>query len=313
MAGSGGRTPASSLPSRSFRQLDLNLLVALDALLTEASVTRAGERIGLSQSAMSGSLARLRTFFGDPLLARSGREYRLTPKAQQLIEPVRDILKRIDSTLSSRTEFDPATSVREFSIAASDYVAVVLLNRLIQRLSDVGPMLRLHIHPLVAARDQLLPGAVDLVVEPRGYVNGFPSRIILQDRWVLVADADNAAVGDRVTPAEFETFTFIAYALGGTGRCLAELQLEALGVEMTSDILVENFVTACLLVRGTRRVTIVQSRLADEVRKLAHLKVVDLPHELPPLQDALYWNKVNNDEPGHIWLRSFVADVAGSI
>jgi DNA-binding transcriptional LysR family regulator len=313
MAGSGARTPASSLPSRSFRQLDLNLLVALDALLTEASVTRAGERIGLSQSAMSGSLARLRTFFGDPLLARSGREYRLTPKAQQLIEPVRDILRRIDSTLSSRTGFDPATSVREFSIAASDYVAVVLLNRLIQRLGEVGPTLRLHIHPLVAARDQLLPGAVDLVVEPRGYVNGFPSRIILQDRWVLIADVDNAAVGESVTPAQFEELTFIAYALGGTGRCLAELQLEALGVEMASDILVENFVTACLLVRGTRRVTIVQSRLAEEVRKLAPLKVVDLPYELPPLQDALYWNKVNNDEPGHIWLRSFVAEVAASI
>jgi LysR family nod box-dependent transcriptional activator len=92
------------VPPRSFRQLDLNLLVALDALLTEVSVTRAGDRIGLSQSAMSGSLARLRGFFGDQLLARAGREYRLTPTAHELVGPVREILSRIDATLSSREE-----------------------------------------------------------------------------------------------------------------------------------------------------------------------------------------------------------------
>jgi DNA-binding transcriptional LysR family regulator len=299
--------------ARSFRQLDLNLLVALDALLSEASVTRAGEKVGLSQSAMSGSLARLRSFFGDQLLARSGRDYRLTPKAQELVGPVREILARIDATLSSRTEFDPGSSDREFSIAASDYIAVVLLNRLIQELSHVGPSLRLHIRPLARMREQLHPGGADLVIEPRGFYSGYPSRIILRDRWVLVTDPDNAAVGDTVTPEQFEQLSFIAYALGGTGRSLAETQLEGLGVQMHSDVLVENFTTACLLVAGTRRVTIVQRRLAEQVRRLTPLRIVELPYELPLLNEALYWNPVNADEPGHVWIRGFVAEVAETV
>jgi LysR family nod box-dependent transcriptional activator len=304
---------ANALPARPFRQLDLNLLVALDALLSEANVTRAGDKIGLSQSAMSGSLARLRTFFGDPLLARAGREYKLTPKAQELIGPVRDVLSRIDATLSSRIEFDPRSSDREFTIVLSDYMSLVLLNPLVRELSRAAPLLRLHIEPLVSLREQLTPGGADLVIEPRGFYNSYPSVIILRDRWVLVADPDNALVGETVGPAEFEKLSFITYALAGVGRSLAETQLEGLGVQMSSDVLVESFTTACLLVGGTHRVTIVQRRLAEQVRKIVPLRIVELPHELPLLHEAVFWNPINAGEPGLVWLREFIAGVAATL
>src|SRR4029078_3421943 len=106
---------------------DLNLLVALDALLTERNVTRAGNRLNLSQSAMSGALARLRHYFRDELLVPVGRQMVLAPVAEVLAEPVRDILLQIRGTLGSKPRFDPSTATRHLSLAVSDYVTEILM------------------------------------------------------------------------------------------------------------------------------------------------------------------------------------------
>ena len=114
-------------------RFDMNLLIALDALLREKSVTRAGERIYLSQSAMSGALQRLRDHFGDELLVRVGRELELTPRAEALVEPIRDILLRVQAALEEPS-FEPATAMRTFSIMMSDYCFVAYMRAVIKRL-----------------------------------------------------------------------------------------------------------------------------------------------------------------------------------
>ncbi len=112
---------AYNLPPMRYHKLDLNLLTALKALLTERNVTRAGESVHVTQSAMSGILARLRDYFGDPLIVQVGRKMELTPLAESLVEPVNDVLLRIDATIATRPEFNPLTTRRHFSVVASDY------------------------------------------------------------------------------------------------------------------------------------------------------------------------------------------------
>src|SRR5580658_4117480 len=116
-----------------YNKLDLNLLVALRAILRERNVTKAGQSVHITQSAMSGILGRLRDFFDDPLIVPVGRKMELTPLAQSLLDPVSDLLLRIDATITARPEFVPATTRRHFSLVASDYVISVLLIDLIQR------------------------------------------------------------------------------------------------------------------------------------------------------------------------------------
>src|SRR5579883_2295229 len=117
-----------------FRNLDLNLLVALDALLAERNITQAGKRLHLTQSAMSGALARLREYFGDELLAQVGRKMVPTPLGKSLTEPVRNALHNIQATIATKTRFDPATSKRHFKFMMSDYVATVLMSAALPRI-----------------------------------------------------------------------------------------------------------------------------------------------------------------------------------
>ena len=130
------------------RKYDLNLLVALHALLRERSVTRAGERLGLSQSAMSSELRRLRQMFGDDLLVRVGRQNHLTALARELVEPVEQIVTAIGQTISRRPSFEPASETRTFTISMSDYAAWALLHPLVQRLQEEAPGITVHVHPL---------------------------------------------------------------------------------------------------------------------------------------------------------------------
>src|SRR5215469_5503956 len=122
-----------------FGGLDLNLLVALDALCAEKSVSRAGERLHLSQSATSGALARLREAFHDPLLVQVGRKMALTPLAEGLIEPVRDFLLNAEAILHGSPAFDPATSTRKFRVLMSDYVQTVVMTEALPRLEKIAP------------------------------------------------------------------------------------------------------------------------------------------------------------------------------
>lgn len=128
-----------------FRRLDLNLIVYLDALLAERSVSRAAERVHISQSAMSDALARLRDYFQDKLFVQVGRSMVPTPLAQSMAQPVRDVLLQIELVASSNVQFDPLNSRRKIGILASDYVADVLLNKVLLRLSREAPGISVEI------------------------------------------------------------------------------------------------------------------------------------------------------------------------
>jgi DNA-binding transcriptional LysR family regulator len=150
-----------------FNKLDLNLLVVLNALLTERSISRAAEKVHLSQPATSNALARLRDYFGDELLVSAGRQLILTPRAEALIEPVREVLMRIDSTIAAQPQFDPATETRHFTLLASDFTMTVLIPQLLASLYRDAPGIRIHIRAMTENREEVLEqGKADFLICP---------------------------------------------------------------------------------------------------------------------------------------------------
>src|SRR5271170_7047548 len=136
---SAGRYALAYNRAMRYHKLDLNLLTALKALLAEKNVTRAGEVVHVTQSAMSGILSRLREYFGDPLIVQVGRKMELTPLAESLVDPINDVLLRIDATIATRPEFNPLTTNRRFSVVASDYSINVLLLEVLRRVHREAP------------------------------------------------------------------------------------------------------------------------------------------------------------------------------
>jgi DNA-binding transcriptional LysR family regulator len=295
--------------------VDLNLLVALDALLAERNVTRAAERMSLGQPAMSAALARLRKQFGDPLLVREGRQYRLTTLAESLIGPVAEAVAAADQVLGVRKPFDPRTDERTFSVLASDYVTLVLLQPLLAELAVEAPRVRITIMATGADfEDKLRRGSADLLIYPVDLAESLselPRTVLFSDTFVLVADRDNPEVDDDI---DVERFSALPYAgISGNVPSVVESQLEAQGVVTRVEVVTETHVIVPFLLTGTRLVSLVQERLVRAVSVHANLRSVRSPVPLRPLVEAMYWTTRSSEDPAHRWLRSRLVDQAARI
>ena len=293
-------------------EVDLNLLVALDALLAERSVTRAAERLCVGQSAMSSTLARLRRLFDDPLLVREGRTMVPTPYAESLMKPVRDVLDRVTAILAGQRDFDPERDERAFRVIASDYTMVTFLTPLLARLEVEAPGVRLWVSPPGDDYvERLARGQVDLVVMPKevfGPYRDFPNHPLFSDRFVCAVDADNVEVGGTITLEEFSTLPYLATSCGYEVSP-AEAQLDRLGIARNTEITTA-FGLAPLLLRGTRRIALVHERLARQLADQTSLRLLEPPMSLEPIHQLLLWANRAEHDPGHRWIRNRIVAFA---
>jgi len=291
-------------------QFDLNLLVALDALLRERNVTRAGQRVGLSQPAMSGTLARLRELFRDDLLVRVGRNLELTPLAQELGEPLRQCIVRIEDMIEHRRAFAPAREERTFTVAASDYAAYLLLPPLLDRLTRETPGIRMKFTRLDGRSLELLgEDRVDFVIMPSEIETHFPGELLFIDRWVCAAWSKHPDLGKRMSKEEFGTLPHLGFELPERdGHSVADYHLSGLQIRRNIAATTESFLVAPFLLRGTRLITMAHQRLAERVKAAADIKIFDPPYPLPDIHESIYWNPRHSSAAPHKWLRSlFVA------
>jgi len=297
---------------------DLNLLVALDALLTERNVSRAAERLLVGQPAMSATLRRLRMVFDDPLLVRDGRRLKATPLAESLREPVAEILAQVESVLNARTTFDPLVDRRTFTIIASDYVALVLLRPLMERLQVRAPNVQIHMRPVegMDGLDQLSRNNVDLVIAPKELLArplNAPSEPLFRDRFVCVVDGRRRDLADGVTAAEFSR---MPYLVSNHGRqpSIVESRLDDLGVERNVEMVANSFVMAPFLLPGTNLVTVIQEKLALLLMgDGSKFTIFSPPVELDDIVELMVWNPKHTDDAGHEWLRGQLRELAEHI
>ncbi|GAA2213454.1 LysR family transcriptional regulator [Nonomuraea monospora] len=291
--------------------LDLNLLVALRALLEERNVTRAGVRVGLSQPAMSAALARLRRHFSDDLLIRQGNRYELTPLGTALRAPAGNACAVLERLFTSRADFQPGAGQRDFTLLSSDYAIAVFGARLARVLHEEAPGVRLHFRhvprDLVENPEALLSG-VDGMLMPHGVISGMPAVELYRDEWVcLVSDEHPGAV----TMDDLARLPWVVYQR--TFDAPVTRQLTMLGLEPRVEVSVQSFQLLPALVAGTRRVALVQRRLAELLRGLAPVRTLPCPFEAVPLQEALWWHPVHTHDAAHRWLRETAARVAADL
>ena len=226
------RVYGDAVTGPTLRNLDLNLLPTLDALLRERNVTRAAERLGLSQPAVSAALGRLRRHFGDELLHRTGNQYELTPLAQQLRAPTQLALAGAYRVFDASPQFDPTSSDRTFRLMMSDYATAVLGERLVRRLSEIAPHVRLALRQtdpefVDNAAENLR--TVDGVVLPHGFLTDIPFTDLFDDTWVCVVSPDNDRVGDELTMADLAALPWVVMWDLPTAFAPAARQLSMLG------------------------------------------------------------------------------------
>ena len=306
-------------PSRvDLNRVDLNLLVAFDALVSERSVTHAARRLSVGQSAMSSTLARLRKLFDDPLLFRDGRKMIATPLAESLAKQVRDVLDQIESILADSTDFDPARARRTFTIIASDVLSVILIKPLRARLAIEAPSVRVRVlPPAVDDAERLRRNQVDIFVTPREAFTGYQSfrnTFLFSDRLLCAVDRHNEAVGETLSLEQFSSLPYLATSCGRS-ITTAEAQLDRLGIPRNVEFST-TFGMVPTLVSGSRMIALVHERLALAISDQATLRLLEPPMPLQPIHLLMLWTSSAETDPGHTWLRrrilSLVAELDGT-
>jgi len=297
-------------------RLDLNLLVALDALLQQRSVTKAAAHAGVGQPAMSSSLARLRRHFGDDLLVRAGNEYHLTPLASQLQERTRMAVTGFERVFGAHEDFDPSTTGREFTLQVSDYGEAVLAPATGALLAHEAPRARLRVvantlRPVDTSDPALL--GTDLVVIPHGFVTDLRHEDLYRDEWVCLVAADNPRVGDALGVDDLRELPWVVtfHSAVGTTQGMANLRLA--GVEPRVQVITEHFLTLPGHVAGSDRIALVQRRLADLLPRRDDVRVLPCPAPTGSLIVAMWWHPVHDEDPAHMWFRDIVRRAARTL
>lgn len=289
-----------------FNRLDLNLLIALDALLTERNVTRAAERLNLTTSALSSALARLREYFDDELLVQVGRKMEPTPLADGLHDAVRDVLVRIDSTITVRPQFDPRASDRLFRICLSDYSQIVLAPHLLAICGEERCTVRFEFLPQVSNPQRTLErGEADLLVIPRGFLSpDHPEQLLYEESFLcLVWSHSRLASGDFTLERYLASDHVVMQPVGGVWDSIETGFVKRLGVKRRVAVTTYGFAMMPALVCGSELVATVHARLAGRMASAWPLALREPPVLVEPMQQAMQWHRHRTKDPGLAWLR----------
>lgn len=295
-----------------FAGLDLNLLVALDALFAERSVSRAGERLHLSQSATSGALARLRDAFHDPLLVQVGRKMMLTPLAERLVEPVREFLLQAETIVNGSPAFDPTTSTRKFRVQMSDYVQTVVMTEALPRLQSLAPGISLELVWNIEGNSESLErGEIDLAVTPTSYLStGHPSEPLFEDDFICLLWSENSRVKRDLSLEAYLSLGHVVVRFGKLQQLPSFDQwfVERFGQQRRIEVITTAFNLVPQLLIGTSRIATLQHRLATFYKRYLPLRLIPPPIEIPRLEESMQWHKSRDRDPGTIWLRSVLKE-----
>ena len=299
--------------------IDLNLLVAFEALMAERGVTRAGQRVGLGQPAMSAALSRLRLIFKDELLVRvPGAPMRPTTKAIALHQPVSEILAQVRQVFDAQAGVDPGLARAVFRIATSDHPGTLVLPRFLQMLAQEAPGIDIRLHALDKrdAFDLVDRGEIDLLI---GSFRNIPKRIRQQrlytDGYVCIARRGNTHLCERGTMG-LEAYTaapHVLVTLAADDRGVVDEALGKLGLRRRVAVTVSDFHLVPRIVERTDMIGHLPRRIADELVRNFALVVLPPPIQLPAWNVDLFWGGVSDSEPGAAWIRSRLFEIGRQI
>ncbi len=279
---------------------DLNQLVCLEALLAERNVTRAAQRVHLSQSAMSTVLGQLRTHFGDPLLVRSGRQLMLTPFAKQLIAPLSDLLSRAHTFTALAPDLTTTDIDRELKIVASDYTVSTFLSEAIQRIGPEMPNLRFDILPLTSQSSTLLDsGEVDLLLAGQALnVGRTPNECLFEDRFCCLICARKGKLNQPLSRLEYMSRRHVVVRYFEHQMAFEDEEvLRKSGSPRQRHITVWSYALTPQLICGTEMIATVPERIGQQLEGRWPVAVVPFPFDHEPVRVFAYWHQSRESDP----------------
>lgn len=307
-------------------KVDLNLLVYLDVLLREGSVTKAANQLSITQPAMSNGLKRLRDLFKDPLLVRTSDGMTPTKRAVELQPVIRDVLSQLESSIQPEVEFDPLTSVRTFRIMTSDYAESTLLLSLVGRLTELAPNITLDlITPSDVTFHDVEQGKVDMAINRFEELPlSFHQKVIWYDDFSCVIRADHPraqsfgleqylsgqhiwvsktgfGVGVGIDPTEVQKLGWV------------DAELTKIGKKRDIRVFTRHYHAALQMAKTQNLIATLPTKAANIFKDDAAIKIVPPPFDIPPIALKMAWSALLHHDAGHIWLRRLIGDVANEM
>jgi len=298
--------------------IDIELLRAFCALMSERSVSRAAARLNLSQPAMSHALGRLRNLFQDPLLLRSRGGMAPTERAVAVEPRIRAILHELDAVVAPPEKFDPRTSTRTFVLTATEYAEFVLLPALMSRIGTEAPGIRIEIRAPNQNRmlDWLEAGEIDMrIAWVRNAVGSLRSRALFQDSLVCIVRSDHPVIGSALSLAQFFTLPHARPQVIGrttTAQAIDEA-VAARGGKLRVGLSVQNYLIIPHIVASSDFIATLPRRLVAALTPQLPIKVMEPPLRLPRMRYAAFWHDRSHTDAGHQWLRRTIADTASRL
>lgn len=290
--------------------LDLNLLVALDALLREASVSRAAMRIGLSQPAASHALQRLRDLIGDPLLVRNGARMELTPRAQALRSPLAQALEQVRA-LFVPDGFDASTSERQFRLMMPDLAVELLMPPLMERIAGIAPNVRIDVVPWrgPAIFTAEFARTIDIVISIGNAFSGFHRQLLYTDSDVLAVRRGHPSGAKLKRREAFLAARHVAVVIRGQREDLIDGWLRAKGIERRIALVVPGYLEALHVAARTDLVAFVPRRLTSALSKRLSLSSVTPPFDPGTDEQYMFYPTRARMDPGSVWLRNVLLGI----
>jgi len=294
-----------------YREIDLNLLLILDAMYDTGSTTLVAERLKVSQPTVSFSLGKLRDVFGDELFVRHGASMQPTPLAESIREPVRRVIETVRFDILRERAFDPASAERTFSLSASDIGELVFLPRLLEQLTVSAPRLNLRSLSMSPAelREAMTTGGVDLAI---GYFPdltgaGFFQQKLFEHAFTCLVRADHPVIGDRISMKQFLAADHVVVMQEGRSQEIAERRMAEMGLDRHIVLRSPHFMSVPHLVATSNIISIVPRAVGRAFMHTGRLKLLEPPFKIPSIELKQFWHRRVHTDPGVLWLRNLIA------
>jgi DNA-binding transcriptional LysR family regulator len=297
------------------RNVDLNLLRAIQPLLEERHVSRAAKRSFLSQPAMSRALTRLREMFGDPLLVRSNGAYERTPRGERVLREIEMIMRRLEAIVHDQ-EFVPAQSREHFRVAMTDHGSTILLPNLLERMRKDAPHCELVLSAVGPQTfDDVGAGRIDLNICAEEVPPVLENEIIFELDFLCLVGSRQQIANRRLTLKQYLQLPHVMILTGDGHQAMVDRPLAQLGLKRRIALRIPFFIPAVLAIARTDLVLTVPRTLARMTtsRRLGGLRVLEPPRELKPFPYFMSWHPRLTNEAAHVWLREQLRAAAQNI
>jgi len=295
------------------RRVDLGLLATLQALVEERSITRAADRMALSQPAMSRAFDRLQAMFGDELLVRTRQGYEPTQRAMRLYAELDELLPRLDALVRG-DQFKPATATDNFRIVATDFAASVLFPALMKHLTEVAPQVSLEILPWDdSIFRRLETNALDLALWVNSAPKEFRTQVLFEDRFMCLVRKGHPVGRKPLTLDRYLAHPHAVVSLTQHRQGVIDKAVEDLGHARRVQLITPYFASAAWAIEHSDMILTVPKLMAVRLARISQTRMLETPLELAGYRYIQVWHPRRDSDPAHLWLRRSIASVSALV